>query len=31
MEVGGQHYSLGALPLEKTQYLLYRRLGVPQG
>jgi hypothetical protein len=29
--VGGQHHAPAALPLGKTQYPLYRRLGVPQG
>ena len=31
MWVGGQHHALAALPLGKTQYPLYRRLGRPQG
>jgi len=30
MGVGGQCHSLATLPLEKTQYPLYRRLGEPQ-
>jgi hypothetical protein len=29
--VGGQHHALVTLPPGKTQYLLYRRLGGPQG
>jgi hypothetical protein len=29
--VGGQHHAPAALPLEKTQYALYRRLDGPQG
>jgi hypothetical protein len=29
--VGGQHHALAALPLGKTWYPLYRRLGGPQG
>jgi len=31
MGVGGQRHALVALPPEKTRYLLYRRLGGPQG
>ena len=31
MGVGGQRYTLAALPPGKTQYPLYRRLGGPQG
>jgi hypothetical protein len=31
MGVGGQCHALTTLPLRKTQYLLYRRLGGPQG
>ena len=31
MEVGGQRYTSAALPPGKTRYLLYRRLGGPQG
>ena len=31
MGVGGQHHAPAALPLGKTQYPLYRRLGGPQG
>jgi hypothetical protein len=27
MGVGGQHHALAALPLVKTQYPLYKRLG----
>jgi hypothetical protein len=30
-EVGGQNYDPSALPLGKTRYPLYRRLGGPQG
>jgi hypothetical protein len=29
--VGGQHHAPAALPLGKTQYLLYRKLGGPEG
>ena len=29
--VGGQRYGPAALPPEKTRYLLYRKLGGPQG
>jgi len=29
--VGGQRHALAALPPGKTRYLLYRRLGGPQG
>jgi hypothetical protein len=29
--VGGQHHASAALPTGKTRYLLYRRLGGPQG
>jgi hypothetical protein len=29
--MGGQHHASAALPPRKTQYLLYRRLGGPQG
>jgi hypothetical protein len=28
--VGGQHHTLAALPLGKTRYPLYRRMGGPQ-
>ena len=31
MGVGGQRHTPAALPLGKTQHLLYRRLGGPQG
>ena len=31
MGVGGQHHAPAALPPEKTQYQLYRKLGRPQG
>jgi len=31
MGVGGQRHALAALPLGKTQYPLYWRLGGPQG
>jgi len=31
MGVGGQHYAPATLPLGKTQYPFYRRLGRPQG
>jgi hypothetical protein len=31
MGVGGQRHDPVALPLENTQYPLYRRLGGPQG
>ena len=31
MGVGGQRHAPAALPTGKTQYLLYRRLGGPQG
>ena len=31
MGMGGQRHVPAALPLGKTQYLLYRRLGGPQG
>ena len=31
MWVGGQRYASAVLPLEKTRYPLYRRLGGPQG
>jgi hypothetical protein len=31
MGVGGQHHTLATLPLGKTPYPLYRRLGGPQG
>ena len=31
MGVGGQRHALAALPLGKTWYPLYRRLGGPQG
>ena len=31
MGVGGQYHAPAALPLGKTQYPLYRRLGRPQG
>jgi hypothetical protein len=31
MGVGGQHHTLATLPLGKTWYPLYRRLGGPQG
>jgi hypothetical protein len=31
MGVGGQHHALAALPLGKTRYPLYRRLGGPPG
>jgi hypothetical protein len=31
MGVGGQHHTLATLPLGKTRYPLYRRLGGPQG
>ena len=31
MGVGGQHHAPAALPLGKTRYPLYRRLGGPQG
>jgi hypothetical protein len=31
MGVGGQHHALAALPLGKTQYPLYMRLGGNQG
>ena len=31
MGVGGQHHAPVALPLEKTLYPFYRRLGGPQG
>jgi len=31
MEVGGQRHAPAALPLGKTRYPLYRRLGGPQG
>jgi hypothetical protein len=31
MGVGGQHQALAALPLGKTQYPLYMRLGGNQG
>ena len=31
MGVGGQRHAPAALPPGKTQYLLYRRLGEPQG
>ena len=31
MGVGGQHHAPAALPPGKTRYLLYRRLGGPQG
>ena len=31
MAVGGQHHTPAALPPEKTRYLMYRRLGGPQG
>ena len=31
MGVGGQRHAPAALPLGKTQYPLYRRLGGPQG
>ena len=30
MEVGGQHHAPAALPLGKTWYPLYKRLGGPQ-
>ena len=29
--VGGQHHASATLPLGKTRYPLYRRLGGPQG
>jgi hypothetical protein len=31
MGVGGQRHAPAALPLGKTQYPMYRRLGGPQG
>ena len=31
MGVGGQHHASATLPLGKTRYQLYRRLGGPQG
>jgi len=31
MGVGDQHHTPAALPLGKTRYSLYRRLGGPQG
>ena len=31
MGVGGQHHTPTVLPSGKNQYLLYRRLGDPQG
>ena len=31
MRVGGQRHAPAALPLEKTRYPLYRRLGEPHG
>jgi hypothetical protein len=31
MRVGGQRHALATLPLERTRYLLYRKLGGPQG
>jgi hypothetical protein len=31
MKVGGQRHAPAALPLVKTRYPLYRRLGGPQG
>ena len=31
MGVGGQRHALATLPLEKTQYPLYRRLDGPHG
>ena len=31
MRVGGQRHAPVALPLRKTRYALYRRLGGPQG
>jgi hypothetical protein len=31
MGVGGERHTLAALPLGKTQYPLYRRVGGPHG
>jgi hypothetical protein len=31
MGMGGQHHAPAVLPLGKTEYALYRRLGGPQG